>query len=227
MTQNEIKAIRDLKVINPNDIPHFVGEGEIGAVLEWSVQDPKNGKIQEHVIQKSESFVKQFLQLLICQMAGIPSNYPKSIMDTGNTLRNITTNLAGADVNTIFDVSAGVGNVLLGIVVGTGAVAATISDYVLGNLIANGGGGGQLNYGAVSFGAPASDSTTSQITITRNFSNASGGDITLTEIGLYCKARDNTGSDRYFLIIRDVIGGGILIPNGQTLTVNYRPQAVI
>ena len=31
----------------------------------------------------------------------------------------------------------------------------------------------------------------------------------------------------YFLIIRDVISGGIDVPNGQTLTVNYREQAAI
>ena len=29
------------------------------------------------------------------------------------------------------------------------------------------------------------------------------------------------------MTIRDVIGGGIAVPNGQTLTINYRFQGVI
>ncbi|GAJ04001.1 unnamed protein product, partial [marine sediment metagenome] len=31
----------------------------------------------------------------------------------------------------------------------------------------------------------------------------------------------------YFMIIRDVIDDGINVPDGQTLTVNYREQAVV
>ena len=83
-----------------------------------------------------------------------------------------------------------------------------------------------MNYSAVTFGTPAADATTSQITITRNFANVSAGSVVVNEIALYCCAYDTGATLRYFCIIRDVIAGGITVPNGQTLTVNYRPQAV-
>ncbi|GAH71984.1 unnamed protein product, partial [marine sediment metagenome] len=74
----------------------------------------------------------------------------------------------------------------------------------------------------------ASDASVSQFTITRNFSNAAvGGDITVNEIGLYVKGYDTEDDTYYFMIIRDVIAGGIAVPDGQTLTVNYREQVQV
>jgi hypothetical protein len=83
-----------------------------------------------------------------------------------------------------------------------------------------------MNYGAVTWGLPTSDATTSQFTITRNIANVSGGPVTVNEAGLYVRGSKYT-SHYYFMTIRDVIGGGIVVPNGQTLTVNYRIQGVI
>lgn len=205
--------------IKPDKIHHILESG-FGCVLEWTVADTKSGEINQHKIKKSESFVRQFLDLLYVTMNVVPEISGYSIRDTGNTVRNISqayTNLA---------CNAGVGVVTTGIVVGTGAVAPTINDYALGTLIAHGTGGGQLSYGAVTFGLPAYDGTTSQYTITRNFSNSSGGAITVTEVGLYVSGVDPT-TTYYFMIIRDVIGGGVSVPNGQTLTINYRPQGVV
>ncbi|GAH73195.1 unnamed protein product, partial [marine sediment metagenome] len=45
---------------------------------------------------------------------------------------------------------------------------------------------------------------------------------TVNEIALYFK-----GVTYNLMAIRDVIGGGIAVPDGQTLTVNYREQAVV
>lgn len=229
MGRPAIGVIKDLKTIDPNTIPHVLEEGELGCALEWMVSDTKTGEVKEHVIKKSESFVQQFLQILFAKMICTPREYGVSIRDTGNTLRTVGVCgnaglIIGTNGGTIFDVMGGAGVVTYGIVVGTGAVAPTISDYVLGTPIAHGVGAGQLQYGAVTFGAPASDATTSQLTITRNFANGSGGAVTVQEIGLYCRAF-YWEAQGYFMIIRDTTGG-IAVPNGQTLTVNYRPQAV-
>jgi len=131
----------------------------------------------------------------------------------------------------MFDCAAAAGDQNKGIMVGTGTTAPTIDDYQLGTRITHGTAAGQLQHGGVAFGLPASDPTTSQFTITRDFANASGGSITVNEIGLYVRASavDYGGGygDRYFMVIRDVIAGGLAVPNGQTLTVNYREQAVV
>lgn len=225
----KIGEVHDLKVIDPATIPHVLLEGEMGAAIEWSVWEtdrPEN--VREHVIKRSESFVQQFMELWFCSANLAPVNDPVPIRDIGNTLRNVVAlDVQGAAAwGYNWDTYAPAGNVNYGIVVGTGAVAPTIADYVLGTLIAHGAGAGQLNYGQVAFGAPASDATTSQLTITRNFANASGGAITVNEVGLYCRCADSGYTARYIMIIRDVTGG-IAVPNGQTLTVNYRPQGVI
>jgi hypothetical protein len=111
----------------------------------------------------------------------------------------------------------------------------TINDYKVETIINHGAGAGQMQYGAVTFGAPADDGVTSQCTVTRNFANASGGAITVNEITMVIQMFTPTQNDSHgqwpyqqnFCILRDVIAGGVAVPNGDTLTVNYRPQAVI
>jgi hypothetical protein len=88
-----------------------------------------------------------------------------------------------------------------------------------------------MQYGALTFGAPSTDNVSiAQFTITRNFANSSGASITVNEIGLYVQSYKLNGGPQgvgYFMTIHDVISGGIAVPNGQTLTVNYRPQTQV
>ena len=215
----KVKVKPDLKVIKEEEIPHLLIPGEMGAVLEVTVKD-KNGKVTDHRVMRSKSFVRQFLELLWVQAFQIPEIAPYSVRDTGNIFQDI------CESSWTFDASAPSGNVTHGIIVGTGTTAPTIDDYAVETLIDHGTDPGELQYSAVTFGAPASDATTSQFTITRDFANGSGGAITVNEIALYVKAFKYNNT-YYFMTIRDVIGGGIAVPDGQTLTVNYREQAVV
>lgn len=219
MTNQKIKTEPGLSIIKEREIPHLLVPGEVGAILELTVRD-KNGKVTDHRLKRSESFVRQFLELLWIQAFQIPEVAPYNMRDTGNTLRDICQSYL------TFGSNGGAGVVTHGIVAGTGNTAPTINDYALETLIAHGVGAGQLQYSAVTFGAPASDATTSQFTITRNFANGSGGAITVNELGLYVMGF-LYNSTYYFMIIRDVIAGGISVPDGQTLTVNYREQSVV
>jgi hypothetical protein len=218
----EIKAKPDLTIIDEKEIRHILEPGEVGAILELTVRD-KDGKITEQRVLKSKSFVRQFLELLWIQAFPIPEVITYSLRDTGNTLRAI------CESGYTFAANGGAGVITFGPVVGTDNTAPTINDYHLGAIILHDAApptAGRMQYSAVTFGAPASDATTSQFTITRNFANASGGAITVNEIGLYVQAFIYN-TTYYFMTIRDIIGGGIPVPNGQTLTVNYRLQAVI
>ncbi|MBA7615793.1 hypothetical protein ES703_23079 [subsurface metagenome] len=216
---SQVKVKPELKIIREEKIPHLLVPGEMGAVLELLVKD-KDGKVTDHRVMRSKSFVRQFLELLWIQAFQIASIAPYSVRDTGNTLQAICQGAYTFACNALAD------DETLGIIVGVGTTAPDIDDYKIETIINTGGVGGQLNYGGVTYGAPASDATTSQFTITRDFSNASGAEITVNEIALYVKAH-KYDTDYYFMIIRDVIGGGVAVPNGQTLTVNYREQAVI
>lgn len=217
----EIQAKPELKVIKEDEIHHILEAGEVGAILELVVTD-KEGKITEKRVLKSESFVRQFLDLLWVHMYGIMTPTVYQIRDILNTQRNISTH------GLSFGTNAGATVVTQGIIIGTGVGAVTINDYVIGTIIPH----ATMNYSAVTFGAPASDTTTSQFTITRNFANVSGGAVVVQEIALYVNARYQPGAGAAgttynFMAIRDRIVGGLSVPNGQTLTINYRIQAVI
>lgn len=221
MPKAEIKAKPDLKVIREEEIPHLLVPGEMGAVVELTVKD-KNGKVTNHRLMRSKSFVRQFLELLWVQSFQIPEVAPYSMRDTANVLQDVRESALN------FGADAGAGVVTHGIIVGTGTTAPTIDDYAIETIIPHDAAPptvGALQYSTVTFGAPASDATTSQFTITRNFANASGGAITVNEIALYVIADGATSY--YSMIIRDVIAGGISVPDGETLTVNYREQAVV
>jgi len=202
--------------------------GELGAVLDWQVTD-KDGKITSEGIRKAESFVRQFMDLLLIKFINSSILGAMQVRDTANVLQGVS------DSSSNFSTDAPTSNVSYGIIVGTGTTDPTITDYKIETLIAHGTGAGQLQYGGVTYGLPASDLTTSQFTITRNFANASGGAITVNEIALYVKANVSGVQDNimtvvvpaYFMTIRDKIGGGISVPNGQTLTINYRPSVIV
>ena len=218
---HEVKAKSALKVIEAEKVKTLLLPGEVGATIELIVTD-KNGKITDHRgPMRSRSFVRQFLELLWVQTLQVNELLPTvSVRDTSNTLRDL------GESGFTFACDALAGIVTKGVMVGTGNTAPTINDYVVETPIAHGVGAGQLQYGAVTYGAPASDATTSRFTITRNFANASGGAITVFEVALYSEGfLFNTHF--YFMTIRDVLVGGIAVPNGQTLTVNYQPQAAI
>ena len=199
-------------------IPHLLVPGEMGAVLELTVKD-KDGKVTEHRVMRSESYVRQFLELLWVVMNHLPGTVPLSMKDTTNVARDVYEDYKNFNCDGIADDDT------LGIIAGTGTTAPTIDDYVIETIIAHGNAAGQLEYSSHVIAAVASDATTSQLTITRNFANASGGEITVTEIALYVHGFD--GATKDFMVIRDVIAGGIAVPDGQTLTVNYREQVVV
>jgi hypothetical protein len=203
--------------------------GELGAVLEWTITRP-DGTLREQQVKKSESYVRQFVDLLMVQMMAVSEMLPSFIRDVNNALREV----AVSSLN--FQATAAANDDSYGIVVGSGNTPPTINDFALQTKVANGVGAGQLQYGGVTFGLPTSNLTTSHFTVTRNFANASGNPIAIYEIGLYVKGNaplpwlNNRGSSssRYnFCTIRDVIVAGISILNGETLTVNYRQQCVI
>ncbi|MDO8614514.1 MAG: hypothetical protein Q7T33_02105 [Dehalococcoidia bacterium] len=223
-------------VASPLNPDHVVLEpGEIGAVLEWTVRRA-DGTVRERVAKKAESYVRQFLDLLLVQMTGVPEVCPAQITDTSGALRDVAASSLNFDCAAVANIDA------YGVVVGIGAGAPTIGDYALQSKIAHGVGAGQLQYGGVAFGMPTSNLSASHFTVTRDFANGSGNPIVVYEIGLYVKgdmpvllsnsqnrANDSASNPtvQYFCTIRDVIGTGITILNGETLTVNYRQECVV
>jgi len=207
-----IRAKPKIGIIQPDkDIK--LEPGEVGAILELVVKD-KNGKVTHREEMVSRSFVRQWLELVYIQALSIYSGAAYTLRDKDNALQRVSRHYYNLSCH------GGVGEENYGITVGTGITAPTINDYRMETPIAHGTSAGQLGYSAVTFGAPATDGSTSQFTITRDFANSSGGAITVREIGLYVR-----GSTGYYLAVRDAVN--ISIPNGETLTVNYRIQGTV
>src|SRR3989304_2177165 len=111
------------------------------------------------------------------------------------------------------------GNTNYGIVAGTGTDAVTMTDYALQTLIAHGTASGQLSYGAVTFTGPTTSGKTRYFEFQRALTNSSGGTITVNEIGVYVYP---TSTAYYYMYLRDVLGSGVVVNNGQVLTIKYR-----
>ena len=219
MTDVEIKAQPKLELVK-EEIPHILEPGEIGAILELTVRD-KGGKVTEKRALKSKSFVRQFLELLWVAFQNLDYRSGRWCADVYGGYACVR-----AD-RRLWSAGGGIGETSRGILVGAGTNAPTINDYTIQTLIPHGTGPGQLQYSAVTFGAPSSDATTSQFTVTRNFANGSGAQVTVYELTLVVQSYADSYIQYYHMVIRDVIPGGIAVPNGQTLTVNYRIQVTI
>jgi hypothetical protein len=201
--------------------------GEVGAVLEAALTGADRA-IRHRVRMKSRSFTKQFIFILWCEACfqwndwttPIPGDYGITLTDIGGASRAGVLARAGN-----LYLNGGAGDINRGLVVGTGTNAPTIDDFRLQSQIGHGTGSGQLQYSAVTFGAPSTDGLLSQFTVTRDFANNSGAPVTVYEAGLYCRAYPN--ADAYFCIVRDVISARIVVNNGETLTLNYRIQAML
>ena len=162
--------------------------------------DDGKGKITKIRTHRARSFVKQFPQLLLGEFMGTIGTV--SMRDTGNTLRS--TPYSGAMKTCITSgYNTGTSYSTHGLVIGSGSTSIDISQYKLVTQIAHGSSAGQLNYGSMSTGAPNYDPDTGIMSVyfTRLFSNGSGGNVAVNEIGVYM--RDST-STWYFMLIREL-----------------------
>lgn len=157
----------------------------------------------------SHSFVTGFSKLML----SVIGSCTVATTDTGNTSRNIN--------GYVWRVDAGAGTDGYGLVVGTGTNAVDVTDYALQTQIDHGTGAGELQYSACTVAAPTFVGDTAELIITRLFTNASGGTITVEEIGAYVYVSVDASilSSNNVCIVRDL--SNIEITNGTTLTLNY------
>jgi len=190
--------------------------------LELEVRD-KDGKLIEFKKQESHSFLRAFIHFL---RAILTPSGTDSTPDTGNTSRTILFTGTLTTPSTVFQLltfHGASGDATKGIVVGTSETAVIITQVALGSQIAHGSSSGQLNHGTCTWDAVVLDTTIGKFNLVRTFSNASGSAITVNEVGIYGGIKDTGNAERTFCIARDIISGGVSVPNGSTLTVRYIP----
>ena len=178
------------------------GGNPIELWIETEVRDLKTGKVLEKRKWKSRSWSGNMIVLIYVHLKNEPTN--------GYTIDGTPTTLAYASV---FRCNAGAGDASFGIVVGSGTPGA----HKLGNKIPHGTGSGQLEYENVDF----SDFYGQTFTISRNFVNLSGADITVSECGVYVKKNGDI-----LPLILDSISPPITVPDQAMLRITYTIKTV-
>lgn len=180
----------------------------IGLRITLTVQE--NGRLVKRRSFKGHSYVRAMVDMLWPHL--LEDTSVGTTLDTSNVARTLNANSGN------FKMKASAADDTRGIVIGTGTTAVALADYALQTKIAHGVGAGQMQYQAVQGIAPFTTGTTRKLQLTREFINNSGASITVNETGLYVYG---AGLTWIFCIARDIIAGGQVVNNGQTLTVQY------
>ena len=118
----------------------------------------------------------------------------------------------------ILKVRAPEGNTYFGILFGSGTTAPTLDDYKLESLIPHGTGSGQLYYHATQL-SYEKDTDRARVIVWRTADNNSGGDITISELGLVMIWYPSPAE--YALILRDVLDTAVVVANTQSVEGRY------
>ena len=172
--------------------PHAEEFGKTGLLcgtIELGAWDRRH-RIVQQFREPSRSPVRAFLDILLAQFL----QNAISSTDTGGTVRSYSTYASAYATN-----AGSVGT--WGVVVGTGTTAVDITDTKLATKIL-------VTIATV-------DATSSLFVIYRNFSNNSGGSITVGETAIYC-----TTNAWIFCLFRDV-PTSLAVPDGGGCYVKY------
>jgi hypothetical protein len=184
------------------------------------------GHLTQRLIQRSDSFLPNFLGMLYSQMnapyngSGTSGSGPDTRGTNEPFINGYTSSGSGSYVQYIsingFTTNAPGGTASYGIQVGTGTAANSTSTYALASQIANGTGSGQLSYGTHGYNWSTGSTLTA---VARSFTNSSGASITISEVGLVWES--NWGSSYNFMMIRDVLSSSVTIANNGSATFQY------
>jgi hypothetical protein len=166
----------------------------------------KDGKVLKRV--KAKSFIQAFIFGLFTQINGSQA----ACIDVGNAPR--ATQGYASNLNCV--VPAGTKD--RGIVVGTTSTPVVVTDYKLAaqNLTLTHGGSAVSGWGVVG--------NICQATLTRAFTNNTGGDIAIEEVGIYTYIWDGAAL-RYYCLERTILS--FLIPNTETRTITYTIRVTV
>jgi len=157
------------------------------------IKDLKTGEIYR---QPMHSFVWNFLAVLYYMwLHDAPDPRAK---DTTGTLRE-------QDMGCLY---APIANNAYGILIGKGETAESCDQYALASKL-------NLTEQLCQIGSVAVAAQVASIEISRTFTNDTGGNETITEIGLV------DSYDTYFMLIRDKLASAVAINNGVSKNVKY------
>ena len=169
-------------------------------------------------LRRSRSLLRQWIELLRVRFT--QENQPGVKDIAGATVTIIHASTVGMLIN------GGTGDANRGPVVGSGSLPVDIADFVLGAVIPNGTGAGQLAYAATTFSGIVVDATSAQFTVSRIFNNQSGGPVAISEVGIHAQNNTSGQIQHFFLIVRDLVSPAETVPSGGAATLVYTVRVV-
>ena len=154
----------------------------------------------------SRSPVKQFMQILLSQMR------QKTVTSVTNTV-GVSRNVYEYAANFAVNASTQPG---YGIVIGTGSTVVDILDY---QLVAQVTTNWVYNTMVIDAAVTVADPDCT-FEMYRNFNNNTGSSVVIAEVGVYCRAWDNS-LQRTYMIFRDVPASSVTVPDGGGCYVKY------
>jgi len=170
---------------------------QIGA----EIRDAQGRFLRSVPFRESHCLLKQFVQIWLVQASQV---YMSMIQTSGAAY-------AAAPNSVAFGTHA-VAVKTWGMQIGTGNTPVTMADYKLETPLTT-----DIGYGSPSWAVENPDSDTWQMCFSRAFTNNSGSDIDVKEVGIICKAGYMA---KLFLIERSLYE--VTIPAGGTLTMTYK-----
>jgi len=176
----------------------------------------KDGEVVEKYRQKLHSWVRNFAHALRGILCCNTCDPCETVIDVnGNSYPYPRTFAQSVPV---LRVDEAAGSIKKGIVFGTGTTPASPDDYKLESPIPHGTSSGQLNYKECTVRGVEEITNGARITIVRMATNESGGDITVSEVGLIAEASNlQANGNIYFLILREVLSEPRTVPNGDII----------
>lgn len=166
--------------------------------------------------------VSNFMYLLYGALACTTN---PNVVDTSNTVRTAGSYFSGSSYGwrngETSDPALGVDT--YGIQVGSNATAVALSDYKLNTQITHGTGAGQLKYSGQSGFGPISSGSSRAFRLSRYFTNDSGGDVTIREVGLVQRPNSSGGVIYLVLVCRDLTGD-IVVSDTNAVPVEFTWQ---
>lgn len=114
------------------------------------------------------------------------------------------------------------GGLVGGIRAGSGDTAFSLEDYNLATLISHGTGAGQLTRAAMTYPVVSYSDKIWTTIISRDFTNGSGNDVTVRELGLFNRCMIFTDYSYDYLFARDVLETPVVVGDAEILTIKYK-----
>jgi hypothetical protein len=166
----------------------------------WTLSNPDGTVAARKELFPANSLLAQFIKILFNHFSAFGVTVP--VLDTGGVSRT----LASASLT----VNAGSGVKTSGIMIGTGTNAVGLNDIALQTPVT-----ANWTYGATTVAYSNPSGNIQRVSITRGFTNTTGAQVTIRELGLY----STNASAQIFCIERTLVN--VAVNNNQVLTVVY------